>query len=85
MEVNGLADNVTVLEKPCSQLTARDFGGRQIDAVIGEPFFSSSLLPWHNLHYWYALSSLKDHMNPECVILPNRTSLMAIAGEKNHY
>ena len=80
LEANNLTDLVTVLDRPCSELTARDFGGRRIDAVIGEPFFSSSLLPWHNLHYWYALTALKKHMSPECAVLPNTASLMAIAG-----
>ena len=81
LEANGLTDFITVLDKPCLELTAGDFGGRTVDAVIGEPFFSSSLLPWHNLHYWYALTSLrKKHMSPECVVLPNTASLMAIAG-----
>jgi protein arginine N-methyltransferase 7 len=83
LEANGLTDFITVLDKPCLELTAGDFGGgvRTVDAVIGEPFFSSSLLPWHNLHYWYALTALRKHMSPQCVVLPNTASLMAIAGE----
>ena len=81
LEANGLTDFITVLDKPCLELTAGDFGGKMVDAVIGEPFFSSSLLPWHKLHYWYALTALrKKHMSPECVVLPNTASLMAIAG-----
>ena len=82
LETNSLTDKVTVIEKPCLQLTAGDFGGREIDAIIGEPFFSSSLLSWHNIHYWYAVSAMKKFMSPECVVLPNRASLMAIAGER---
>ena len=80
LEANSLTNFVTVLDKPCLELTAGDFGGRRVDAVIGEPFFSSSLLPWHNLHYWYSLTALRQHMTPECVILPNTASLVAIAG-----
>ena len=30
----------------------------QIDLVIGEPYFSFSHLPWHNMFFWYSLNSL---------------------------
>ena len=79
LEVNGLT--VNVLEKSPHELTAADFGGRLVDAVIGEPHFSTSLLPWHNLHFWYACSALCSLLSPDCLFLPNRASLKAIAGK----
>ena len=36
----------------------------QIDMVIGEPNFSASMLPWHNLLFWFTLEQLhltEDH------------------------
>ena len=30
----------------------------QIDMVIGEPNFSASMLPWHNLLFWFTLQQL---------------------------
>lgn len=84
---NALSQSVTFLEKPHGELSSGDFGGRQIDAIIGEPYFTSSLLPWHNLHFWYAVSSLQKFLTPGAAvegrgcILPGKGSLMAIAGE----
>ena len=81
LETNGLSATVNVLEKLPHELTAADFGGRPIDAVVGEPHFSTSLLPWHNVHFWYACSALRGLLSPDCVFLPNRASLKAIAGK----
>ena len=33
---------------------------KQFDLIIGEPNFSISLLPWHNLFYWYVVC-LKEY------------------------
>ena len=51
-----------------------------IGAVVGEPYFSTSLLPWHNLHFWYARDSLHSVCSPDCQVLPCSASIMAIAG-----
>ena len=93
MEVNNISRAcVTFLEKSHTELRAEDFGGRRVDGIIGEPYFSSSLLPWHNLHFWYAINSVmscsvergkeeEEERRETPVILPGRASLMAIAGE----
>ena len=81
---NALSSSVTFLEKPHTELSSANFAGRHIDAIIGEPYFTSSLLPWHNLHFWYAVSSLQEFLTPgarEGCVLPGKGSLMAIAGE----
>ena len=51
-----------------------------IEAVIGEPYFRTSLLPWHNLHFWYARDALSSLTSPHPVVVPSSASLMAIAG-----
>ena len=81
LEANGLSATVNILEKSPHELTAADFGGRPVDAVVAEPHFSTSLLPWHNLHFWYACSALQGLLSPDCVFFPNRASLKAIAGK----
>lgn len=84
LEANNLSGTIRLLKKPASELTHEDFGVDSskpfIEAVVGEPFFSSSLLPWHNLHYWYSLAKLRRFMTPECVVLPGVMELKAIAG-----
>nr|AAI64723.1 Prmt7 protein [Danio rerio] len=32
-----------------------DLDGNQISVLMGEPYFSTSLLPWHSLFFWYFL------------------------------
>ena len=46
---------------------------------MGEPNFSFSLLPWHNLFYWYTLNSLwkEDKLRPKW-LLPQRATLWAL-------
>ena len=84
LEANELSSDIILLKKPTSELTREDFkmasSEPHLDAVVGEPFFSSSLLPWHNLHYWYSLCNLRKFMKPECAIVPGVIELKAIAG-----
>ena len=84
VKVNGVPSSaITFLECSHSELTPEHFKGQSVDAIIGEPYFSSSLLPWHNLHFWYAISSLRKIVAPEperCVVIPGKGLLKAIAG-----
>lgn len=79
-DTNSLTGTVQILDKQPQELTRSDFGDQLIDAVIGEPYFFSSLLPWHNLHFWYATSALRDLLAPDCLFLPKHAFLKAIAG-----
>jgi hypothetical protein len=38
---------LTILTSSATALTQGDLGGRRIGAFVGEPYFGSSLLPWH--------------------------------------
>ena len=72
---------INVVDKPVDSLTPKDFDGRQVDAVVGEPFFLASLLPWHDLYLWYAVTALGPHLSPHCVVLPARMSIRGVAGK----
>ena len=92
LEDNPLPPNkaVHIITKAPSQITINDLvneatpTGREgcalIEAVVGEPYFATSLLPWHNLHFWYGCNALRSVCTPDCVVLPARAELMAIAG-----
>lgn len=79
-----------IITKSPSQITVNDLvneatptdreGCALIEGVVGEPYFGTSLLPWHNLHFWYACNALHSVCTPDCVVLPGRAELMAIAG-----
>ncbi|ETE68476.1 Protein arginine N-methyltransferase 7, partial [Ophiophagus hannah] len=72
---NCLEDKITILEKPPELLTPSDFEERKISLLIAEPFFSTSLLPWHNLFFWYARTALERHLTSDVTVLPQSASL----------
>lgn len=55
-----------------------------MDVLVAEPFFISSLLPWHSLYFWYCRSALVPHLSDDAVILPQGALLRAVAVEFDH-
>jgi len=56
----------------------------QITLLVGEPFFVSSALPWHNLHFLCARTQLRELLANDCCIVPAAVSVRAIAVEFEH-
>ncbi|KAL7978804.1 hypothetical protein Chor_013293 [Crotalus horridus] len=48
---------------------------QKISLLIAEPFFSTSLLPWHNLYFWFARTALEGHLSRDVTVLPQSASL----------
>ena len=68
-EQNGVSDRVELVEEGW-----RKAGGLpSIQAILGEPHYSSSVLAWHNLLFWFSLSSLP--LPPEVTLCPQRARL----------
>ena len=56
----------------------------QIDVILGEPFFLSSLSPWHDLYFWYASRDVMSIFNHYKIkVYPGSACLKAIAGTWN--
>lgn len=53
----------------------------QISVLMGEPYFSTSLLPWHSLFFWYCRTALAGLLQPNATILPCSASLHMVAVE----
>lgn len=53
----------------------------QISVLMGEPYFSTSLLPWHSLFFWYCRTALAGLLRPNASILPRSASLHMVAVE----
>lgn len=51
----------------------------RISLLVGEPFFTSSILPWHDLYFWYVRSELQNMLSPNVKIMPRKATLW-IAG-----
>ncbi|XP_044111799.1 protein arginine N-methyltransferase 7 isoform X3 [Neovison vison] len=54
---------------------------RTVSLLVGEPFFTTSLLPWHNLYFWYVRTAVDQHLGPGAVVLPQAASLHAVVVE----
>uniref|UniRef100_A0A3B4TDD7 Protein arginine N-methyltransferase n=1 Tax=Seriola dumerili TaxID=41447 RepID=A0A3B4TDD7_SERDU len=53
----------------------------QISVLMGEPYFSTSLLPWHSLFFWYCRTALAGLLRPSAAILPCSATLHMVAVE----
>uniref|UniRef100_A0A8C7W0X8 Protein arginine N-methyltransferase n=1 Tax=Oncorhynchus mykiss TaxID=8022 RepID=A0A8C7W0X8_ONCMY len=51
------------------------------EMLIGEPYFSTSLLPWHSLYFWYCRTALVRLLAPNATILPCSATLCMVAVE----
>uniref|UniRef100_A0A3Q4B6X5 Protein arginine N-methyltransferase n=1 Tax=Mola mola TaxID=94237 RepID=A0A3Q4B6X5_MOLML len=72
---------VEVLEIRPEQLNSDDLKGQQISVLIGEPYFNTSLLPWHSLFFWYCRTALAGLLRPSATILPCCATLHLVAVE----
>ncbi|XP_060131933.1 protein arginine N-methyltransferase 7 isoform X3 [Zootoca vivipara] len=74
-KANHLEDKIKIIEKHPELLISSDLEDKKVSLLIGEPFFSTSLLPWHNLYFWYARTALASHLTSDVTILPQSASL----------
>lgn len=81
LEANSMKGGVQLLEIRPEQLTSNDLGAEQISVLMGEPYFSTSLLPWHSLFFWYCRTALAGLLRPNATILPSSATLHMMAVE----
>ncbi|CAL8374457.1 unnamed protein product [Arctogadus glacialis] len=81
LEANSMKGGVELLEVRADQLSSNDLGGQQISVLMGEPYYSTSLLPWHSLFFWYCRTALAKLLRPGAAILPRSATLHAAAVE----
>uniref|UniRef100_A0A4W5MMM1 Protein arginine N-methyltransferase n=1 Tax=Hucho hucho TaxID=62062 RepID=A0A4W5MMM1_9TELE len=49
--------------------------------IVSCPYFSTSLLPWHSLYFWYCRTALVRLLTPNATILPCSATLCMVAVE----
>lgn len=81
IEFNSLKDKVQLLGMRPEQVTSADLQGRQVSLLVGEPYFSTSLLPWHSLFFWYCRTALAQVLQPNATILPCSATLFMMGVE----
>uniref|UniRef100_A0A672JQ35 Protein arginine N-methyltransferase n=1 Tax=Salarias fasciatus TaxID=181472 RepID=A0A672JQ35_SALFA len=75
LESNSMSGGVDLLEIRPEQLSSKELGGEQISVLMAEPYFSTSLLPWHSLFFWYCRTALSGLLKPGATVLPGSASL----------
>lgn len=80
LEANSLEHAVALLTKSPHELSIDDIGGDKLDALVAEPYFILTLLPWHSLYFWYVRTALSGLLSLEAVVMPYRAFLRAIPG-----
>ncbi|XP_039707812.1 protein arginine N-methyltransferase 7 isoform X1 [Pteropus medius] len=80
-KANHLEDKIKVIEKRPELLTSADLEGKKVSVLLGEPFFTTSLLPWHNLYFWYVRTAVDQYLGPGAVVMPQAASLHAVVVE----
>ncbi|KAK1163431.1 protein arginine N-methyltransferase 7-like isoform X1 [Acipenser oxyrinchus oxyrinchus] len=75
LAANDLTGIIQVLESHPQQLTSNSLGDEQVSVLIGEPYFTTSLLPWQSLYFWYSRTVLAGQLRDDVTILPQSASL----------
>jgi len=76
-----LEDKINIIEKRPELVTSADLKGKKVSLLLGEPFFTTSLLPWHNLYFWYVRTAVDQQLGPGAVVMPQAASLHAVVVE----
>uniref|UniRef100_A0A8C5TVJ9 Protein arginine N-methyltransferase n=1 Tax=Malurus cyaneus samueli TaxID=2593467 RepID=A0A8C5TVJ9_9PASS len=74
-KANHLEDKIKILEVRPELLKPSHLEDKKISVLVGEPFFTTSLLPWHNLYFWYARTAVSTHLASDVTVLPQSASL----------
>ncbi|KFV83056.1 Protein arginine N-methyltransferase 7, partial [Struthio camelus australis] len=76
LKANHLEDKIKIVEARPELLTPSHLEDRKVcNILLGEPFFTTSLLPWHNLYFWYARTAVNKHLASDATVLPQSASL----------
>jgi len=54
---------------------------RPVDVVFAEPFYYGSVLPWHDLHFWYRKQQVKELCSPQTRVIPHSAELRCLGVE----
>uniref|UniRef100_A0A8D2NLU0 Protein arginine N-methyltransferase n=1 Tax=Zosterops lateralis melanops TaxID=1220523 RepID=A0A8D2NLU0_ZOSLA len=74
-KANHLEDKIKIIEARPELLKPSHLEDKKISVLVGEPFFTTSLLPWHNLYFWYARTAVSAHLASNVTVLPQSAAL----------
>ncbi|XP_072401270.1 protein arginine N-methyltransferase 7 [Diabrotica undecimpunctata] len=68
-------ENVKIVES-LDELKATDIS--DVNVVLAEPYFTSSILPWDNLRVLYLFREIRDQLSRDIIIFPKRAVIKAV-------
>lgn len=75
-EHNNLSEKIVFLEDVDELIQKRKDEVKDLNLIIGEPHFCTSLLPWHNLRFMYVLKKeLSPLLSPNVEIMPKKATI----------
>ncbi|XP_024947439.1 protein arginine N-methyltransferase 7 isoform X2 [Cephus cinctus] len=72
IKANNLSEKVQIIDTP-EQLPSAE----EVDLIVGEPYFVTSILPWYNLRFWYLASKYPSNI-PR---IPTAAKILGVAVE----
>ena len=67
-----------------SSLDQENVDCQTIDMILSEPFFTKSILPWDNLHFYYLLQQYRSSFRSDIRLFPSKARLRCIALQFDH-
>lgn len=64
-----------------AERSSEDDSVEKANLLLSEPFFATSLLPWHNLKFWFQRFSLSYLLAPSAITMPRTCALYGVAVE----
>ena len=52
--------------------------------ILSEPFFTKSILPWDNLHFYYLIEQYRSNFRSDIKLFPRKARLRCLALEFDH-
>ncbi|XP_064110806.1 protein arginine N-methyltransferase 7-like isoform X2 [Macrobrachium nipponense] len=77
ISINKLQHKITILPGDISEVTTDQLIA-PVTVVFSEPFFTTTLLPWHSLYCWYMRNSCLHLMADGATILPSSVSIWGL-------
>eukprot|EP00747_Dinoflagellata_sp_TGD_P070621 gnl/TRDRNA2_/TRDRNA2_156679_c2_seq1.p1 gnl/TRDRNA2_/TRDRNA2_156679_c2~~gnl/TRDRNA2_/TRDRNA2_156679_c2_seq1.p1 ORF type:complete len:296 (+),score=46.74 gnl/TRDRNA2_/TRDRNA2_156679_c2_seq1:53-889(+) len=79
---DGHGSMIRVIGKNAHEVSESDLGQgvTTIGALVGEPFFYDTVLPWQSLLFWYGAFSLRQNglLEPNATLMPRRAMLVGM-------
>ncbi|XP_067002543.2 protein arginine N-methyltransferase 7 isoform X2 [Anabrus simplex] len=77
---NQLEEKIVVLDD-VEDMTREEIINKEVNLVLGEPHFFVTLLPWHNIQFWYLKQRLAPLLSDNVHVLPTEATIWAMAVE----